>query len=96
MLLQALHENIKMKNVNFQVTLLVHKGVGTRSRTKKCGTGHFHSTTTLKMTQISLINGMNAVNVCTNFSHCKLRHKIRSNLVLKSFLSKSFQSAWGN
>jgi len=29
MLLQALHVEIEMKNVNLQVTLLVQKGVGT-------------------------------------------------------------------
>jgi len=29
MLLQALHVEIEMKNLNLQVTLLVHKGVGT-------------------------------------------------------------------
>jgi len=35
MLLQALHEEIEMKNSNLQVTLLVQRGVGTCSLTKK-------------------------------------------------------------
>jgi len=33
MLLQALHVEIEMKNLNLQVTLLVQKRVGTRSHT---------------------------------------------------------------
>jgi len=33
MLLQALHVETEMKNLNLQVTLLVPKGVGTRSHT---------------------------------------------------------------
>ena len=38
MLLQALRVEIKMKNLNLQVTFLVNIGVGTRSYTKKrCG-----------------------------------------------------------
>jgi len=35
MLLQALLVAIEMKNLNLGVTLLVQKGVGTRSHTKK-------------------------------------------------------------
>ena len=42
MMLQALHVEIEMKNLNLQVTLLVKKGVGTRSHTKKiCAFVHF-------------------------------------------------------
>ena len=46
MLLQALHVEIEMKNLNLQLTLLVQKSVGTRSHTKK-GVGapfpHYHT-----------------------------------------------------
>jgi len=35
MLLQVLHVEIEMKNLILQVTLLVQKGVGTRSYAKK-------------------------------------------------------------
>jgi len=42
MLLQALHVEIETKNLNLQVTLLVRKGVGTCSYTKKiCGNAKF-------------------------------------------------------
>jgi len=53
MLLQALLVAIEMKNLNLGVTLLVQKGVGTRSHTKKrCGNGvptRSHPTTPLGM-----------------------------------------------
>jgi len=35
MLLQALHVEIEMQNINHQVTLLVQKGAGTHSHNKK-------------------------------------------------------------
>jgi len=58
MLFQALHVKIEMKNQNLQVTLLVQKGVGTRSHAKnRCGNAvptRSHPTTPLLMDNLPL------------------------------------------